>query len=118
MKTIVVIESNGDLFRRINNNYASQGYNVVCCTTMLDALSVPASDISFLAIDPLALGEGEAISYIESLKMRNSSSKVLLCVEKDDYDSMAEALNAGADDYIVGPFDDKTFIAHIDAMIV
>lgn len=118
MKTIVVIESNGDLFRRINNKYASQGYNVVYCSTLLDALSVPASEISFLAIDPLALAEGEAISYIESLKMRNSGCRVLLCVDQDDYDSMADALNAGADDYIVGPFDDRTLDAHIKAMLV
>lgn len=118
MKTIVVIETNGDLFRRINNKYASKGYNVVYCSTLLDALSVPASEISFLAIDPLALAEGEATSYIESLKMRNPGCRVLLCVCQDDADSIAEALNAGADDYIVGPFDDRTLDVHIKAMLV
>ncbi len=116
MKTIVVIESNGDLFRRINNSYAPQGYNVVYCSTMLDALSVPASEISFLAIYPRALDEEEATSYIESLKMRNPACRVLLCVAHD-YDSMTDALNAGADDYIVGPFDDNTLENHIKGML-
>lgn len=117
MKTIVVIDLDGKLFRRINKNYAPQGYNVVYCSTLLDALSVPASQVVLLAIDPLALEEGEAISYIESLKMRNSSCRVLLCTSMEDYDAMSEALNAGADDYIVAPYADRVLEDHIDSML-
>lgn len=117
MKTIVVIDLDGDLFRRINKSYAPQGYNVVYCSTLLDALSVPASEIVLLAIDPLALNEGEAISFIESLKIRNSNCYVLLCTYEEDYDAMAEALNAGADDFIVAPYPGRMLEDHIDKML-
>ena len=117
MKTIVVIDLDGDLFRRINKSYAPQGYNVVYCSTLLDALSVPASEIVLLATDPLALNEGEAISFIESLKIRNSNCHVLLCTHEEDYDAMAEALNAVADDFIVVPYPVRMLEDHIDKML-
>ncbi|MDE5646617.1 MAG: hypothetical protein K2I57_02160 [Muribaculaceae bacterium] len=117
MKTIVVIDLDGTLFRRISENYMPKGFNVVYCSTLLEALSVPASQIALLAIDPLALDEGEAISYIESLKMRNANAGVLLCSHKEDYDAMAEALSAGADDYIVAPYTGRMLEDHIDSML-
>lgn len=117
MKTIVVIEPENNLFRRINLNYTPQGYNVVACTTLLQALSVPATDVSFLAIDPRALDEGEATAYIESLKMRNPGTRILICATKDDYSGMSDALSAGADDYFVGPFEGKVLEERIDSML-
>ena len=117
MKTIVVIDVDGKLFKRIKKSYTLPDYDVKYCMTLLDALSVPVAEISLLAIDPQSLNEGEAISYIESLKIRNPQSRVLLCSRSAEYESMAEALSAGADDYIVAPFSQRVLEDHIDRML-
>lgn len=117
MKTIVVIDISGKLYRSINKVYAPRGYNVVCCTTLLEGLAVPAHMISLLAIDPLVLGE-ETVPYIEALKQRNPDCRVLLCSGEDDSALIVDGLAAGADDFIVSPYQPGLLEEHIDRMLV
>ncbi len=78
-----------------------------------DALGGAAFDLILL---DLMLPDGRGISFLKSLRATGSQVPVMILTALDQISDRIEGLNAGADDYLVKPFDLSELSARIGAV--
>lgn len=81
--------------------------------TARTALSLVDYDVVLL---DLALPDGDGRDVLNAIRQTSTGSYVLVITAQGDVVSRVQALNAGADDYIVKPFSDDELIARIRAV--
>lgn len=70
-----------------------------------------------LAIIDLGLPEMSGLELIRRLRALDKSYPVLVLTARGDWEDKVEALEAGADDYVVKPFHIKEVVARINALL-
>lgn len=70
-----------------------------------------------LAIIDLGLPEISGLELIRRLRASDKSFPVLVLTARGDWEDKVEALEAGADDYVVKPFHIKEVVARINALL-
>jgi DNA-binding response OmpR family regulator len=65
----------------------------------------------------LTLPDGNGIEVLRALRKKGKSVPVLIETARDDVTHRVEALNQGADDYIVKPFSSEELLARIRAIL-
>ena len=70
-----------------------------------------------LVILDLRLPDQDGISLCQSLRARGYAMPVMLLTGTDQAEQKAAALNAGADDYVVKPFNNQELIARVLALL-
>ncbi len=80
----------------------------------MGALEVVAYDLVVL---DLTLPDGNGIEVLRALRKNRKSVPVLIETARDDVSHRVEALDQGADDYIVKPFSSEELLARIRAIL-
>ena len=80
----------------------------------MGALEVVEYDLVVL---DLTLPDGNGIEVLRSLRKKGKSVPVLIETARDDVTHRVEALDQGADDYIVKPFSSEELLARIRAIL-
>lgn len=80
----------------------------------LDALAVQNYDVIILDI---GLPDGLGTDVLESLRNRGKATPVLMLTARSDIEDRVAALDKGADDYLIKPFDLRELHARVRAMI-
>lgn len=70
-----------------------------------------------LVLLDLQLPDGEGISYLQSMRRSADATPVIVLTARDQISNRIEGLNAGADDYLVKPFDLDELGARIRALL-
>jgi len=94
-----------------------QGYHVDHCITGQQAEAAIQSDQFAAIIFDLGLPDGLAIPVIQRLKKQGLSTPILVLTAWDQIERKVAALDAGADDYMVKPFDLRELEARIRALV-
>lgn len=102
----------------IRSHFEPYGFLIECCKSMRD---VYMTDLSPYCIILLELSENieEGLHAIESIKQRSSTREtpVLVYSTSKRSDVLVDALNAGADDYVLKPFSVRELSARINAVL-
>lgn len=112
----LIIEDEGDLASAIADHLRAQGHAVdvaVDLTAAEDALAGASYDL--LVLD-LHLPDGDGIAFLRSLRRRGDRVPVLIGTARDRITERIEGLEAGADDYLVKPYDLDEMLARIAAI--
>ena len=80
------------------------------------ALAIKTNDYSMLVLD-INLPGRSGLELLSSLRGRGDTIPCLLLTARDAVQNRVEGLNAGADDYLVKPFDLDELLARVSALI-
>ncbi len=113
---IVLVEDNLSLAKGIENALKDQGHAVDHLDDGLDAdafLSVQRADVAIVDVN---LPRLSGIEIIRRARARRDTLPMLILTARGKTSERVEGLDAGADDYLVKPFDMEELIARLRAL--
>ncbi|SEN32520.1 two-component system, OmpR family, response regulator [Gemmobacter aquatilis] len=113
---ILLIEDDTVLGAAVRDQIAADGHSVDWVTRLdaaADALAVAVFDLLLL---DLMLPDGRGIPFLRGLRGRGDVTPVIILTALDQVSDRIEGLNAGADDYMVKPFDLAELSARIGSV--
>ncbi|HRO15479.1 MAG TPA: response regulator transcription factor [Paracoccus sp. (in: a-proteobacteria)] len=113
---ILLIEDDAILGAAVRDQIAADGHSVDWVTRLdgaQDALDAASFDLVLL---DLMLPDGRGIPFLRGLRARGSVTPVIVLTALDRISDRIDGLNAGADDYLVKPFDLDELSARIGAV--
>lgn len=110
---VLLLEDDIDLGQAIADHLESAGYVVHWCKLVSQARN--ATDFEIALLD-LNLSDGDGLSLLREWRLAGLNRPVLLLTARDQISDRIRGLQAGADDYIVKPFDLDEMIARINAV--
>ncbi len=113
---ILLIEDDTVLGAAVRDQIAADGHSVDWVTRLdaaQDALNGAAFDLILL---DLMLPDGRGIDFLKRLRARGEVTPAIILTALDQVSDRIEGLNAGADDYLVKPFDLAELSARIGSV--
>lgn len=113
---IVLVEDNERLAQGIANSLRDQGYAVDWLANGTEAdqhLSQEGGDIAVIDINLPGLS---GFDVVRALRMRGDTTPVIMLTARGELDDRVGGLDAGADDYLVKPFEMAELLARIRAL--
>lgn len=113
---ILLVEDDRVIAGAVREQAESEGHSVDHADRLDvagDALSVAHFDLILL---DLMLPDGRGLPFLRSLRARGDRTPVIIMTALDQVSDRIEGLNAGADDYLVKPFDLSELSARIGAV--
>ena len=120
MSTILVVDDDVDVSTTVKKSLNKAGYQVTCATSGQAALQVLSSVRPDLILLDIALPELDGIELCRQLRLNpiTASLPILFLTVSGDMQSKTAAFNAGADDYMVKPFDLQELNLRIKALLL
>lgn len=102
---ILLVEDDPALAKGMAVRLKHMGYQTELCTTGQQALQAIADSAFDLMILDLGLPDGFALHVIKSARKTSCTIPILVLTAQDALNTKLDALNSGADDYLVKPVD-------------
>lgn len=116
MKTILIIEDDGNLSRGIGFAFEKDGYQVLFAGTASQARSVwEQHDIDLIILD-IGLPDGDGMELCRELRAC-SNVPVIMLTARDLETDVVSGLLSGADDYVTKPFSLSILRARVEALL-
>lgn len=114
---LLLIEDDPVLARGIQINLETEGYQVFLANSLRTAFAINENEKLSLVLLDLSLGDGSGIDFL--IKVRESQSRlpIIVLTARTDEESVVEALQRGANDYMKKPFGNKELVARIKAVL-
>lgn len=113
---ILLIEDDTVLGAALRDQVAGDGHSIDWVTRLDAAEDAMATAAHELVLLDLMLPDGRGIPFLKRLRARGSVVPVIILTALDQVSDRIEGLNAGADDYLVKPFDLGELSARIGAV--
>ncbi len=113
---ILLIEDDTVLGAGVRDQIASDGQSVDWVTRLDAAAEAMAGAAYDLVLLDLMLPDGRGIGFLKALRARGGVTPVIILTALDQVTDRIEGLNAGADDYLVKPFDLSELSARIGSV--
>jgi two-component system, OmpR family, response regulator TctD len=114
---LLIVEDNVDLAEWLAKLLRGENYVVDCLYDGEAAIDGANPENYDLVIVDLALPKIGGIEVIRDLRARGLSTPILILTAKDALQSRVEGLNAGADDYLIKPFEIEELEARLRALL-
>ncbi len=113
---ILLVEDDPGLGAAMRDQIAAEGHTLDWVELLADAgASVETVAYDLVLLD-LTLPDGSGIDFLRRLRAENSSVPLIILTARDRLTDRIAGLNAGADDYLVKPFDLAELSARIGAV--
>lgn len=113
---ILLIEDDKAIGSAVREHVAAGGHAVDWAETLSIARDCTAVVPYELILLDIHLPDGNGIDYLREMPKRLDSTLVIILTARDQISDRIEGLNAGADDYLVKPFDLGELSARIHAV--
>ncbi|MFD0979104.1 response regulator [Tropicimonas aquimaris] len=113
---VLLLEDAPDVAEAITERFRQRGDvvdHVVTLRSAYDFISVQDYDVAILDI---GLPDGEGTEVLKSLRDKQVPTPVLMLTARTKVDDRVSALDSGADDYLVKPFDLRELEARVRAL--
>lgn len=113
---ILLIEDDAVLGAAVRDQIAGDGHSVDW-VQRLDAADTAIAGVPYdLVLLDLMLPDGQGLPFLRRLRARGEATPVIILTALDQVSDRIEGLNAGADDYLVKPFDLAELSARIGSV--
>lgn len=118
MATILIIEDNIETQVLLQRTLSPQ-HKLVVSYNLMDALKFATDQSIDLVLLDLILPDGNGMTFLKSLCQQDKIPKIPVIILSGIHDlkSRVEALNAGADDFIIKPFDKEDILARLSSVL-
>lgn len=113
---VLLVEDDHVIGSAVRDQIAAQGHGVDWAMRLDEAgafLDVAQYDLMLL---DMALPDGRGLDFLTQIRRDQNDVPVIIVTAQDQITSRIDGLNAGADDYLVKPFDLKELTARIAAV--
>lgn len=114
---VLVVEDNPKMAAAIKQGLGEQGYAVDVSHTGIEGEELACVEPYDVIILDLMLPDRDGVEVCKNLRRRDIKSPILMLTALSATDDKVEGLNAGADDYLVKPFDFEELVARIRALL-
>ena len=113
---LLLVEDSVFLGEAVRDQIAEEGHAIDWMQCLAHAkTSVATTDYNLILLD-LMLPDGKGINFLKQLRKSGNTTPVIILTALDQLSDRIEGLNAGADDYLVKPFDLAELSARIAAV--
>lgn len=113
---ILLIEDDAVLGAAVRDQIAADGHSVDWMKRLDEAQDALAGASFDLVLLDLMLPDGLGLAFLRKLRMRGDVTPVVILTALDQVSDRIQGLNAGADDYLVKPFDLAELSARIGSV--
>jgi DNA-binding response OmpR family regulator len=114
---LLLVEDNARLASLIREGLDRQGFAVDWCETVDGAEhALTINDYDLMLLD-LGLPDGEGLDLVRALRRRQDTMPILILTARGGLDDRVLGLDAGADDYLVKPFQIPELAARCRALL-
>ncbi len=114
---LLVIEDDATLRESLAGKLVSAGFAVEQAADGKEGLYFAMEYPIDLAIIDLGLPEMSGLEVIRELRKQGKSYPVLILTARDRWEDKVDGLDAGADDYVVKPFQFEEVLARVNALV-
>lgn len=114
---LAIIEDNDLIRNMVTINLEKNGYEVASFSSAESILDHVGNDIYDLIILDIVLPGISGEEFLKIIRDQGDDTPVLMLTVKRDIPTRIKALNLGADDYIVKPFNMEELLARVKALI-
>lgn len=113
---ILLVEDEAHLAAAVRDHLVAYGETVDWCASLVDAdAALRSTDYGLVLLD-LHMPDGRGIDFLRDMRKRGDGTPVVIASARDQISDRIEGLDAGADDYLVKPYDLDEMIARIGAV--
>lgn len=114
---LLIVEDDADIAQGLAEGFARRGFASDRARTAADAgLMLDAAHYAAVILD-LGLPDADGLEFLRGLRARRVTVPVLVLTARGDVRQRIAGLNAGADDYLVKPFDMDELQARLEAVL-
>jgi len=114
---ILVVEDNNRFGQLVVEHLRGADYIVDLVGRLEEFYSITSHMDFDLYIIDLGLPDGDGLELIKKLRQNNNNTPVLIVTARADLEDKIKGLDAGADDYLVKPFNHHELLARIRALL-
>jgi two-component system response regulator PhoP len=114
---LLIVEDDAALRKSLASNLRKQGFTVDEAGDASEGEYFAAEFAITLAIIDLGLPDRSGSELVESLRSDGRNFPILILTARDHWEDKVQSLNAGADDYMVKPFNLEELSARINALL-
>ncbi|WP_299572202.1 response regulator [uncultured Shewanella sp.] len=114
---ILVIEDDPILSHHLNVQLSDLGNQVQVALTAKEGFYQATNYPIDIAIVDLGLPDKDGMSLISDIRNAGVKAPILILTARVNWQDKVEGLNAGADDYLVKPFQKEELVARLDALV-
>ncbi|MFY1046108.1 response regulator transcription factor [Chryseobacterium sp. GP-SGM7] len=115
---VLIIEDNARVSALLKRGLESQGYQIYISEDAEDALIMIENIVFGLVITDIMLPKMNGIELSKLIKQKNSELPIIMLTALETIDEKIEGFDAGADDYMVKPFEIRELYARIKAVLL
>lgn len=113
---ILIVEDDNDLCELLKFNLCQEGYVVDICNNGYDSIHLIKQEAYDIILLDRMLPEVNGMDVLSKVRTLGISVYIIMITALDGIGNRIEGLDAGADDYLVKPFDVNELIARIRAV--
>jgi two-component system, OmpR family, response regulator len=110
---VLLLEDDIDLGQAVTEHLEAAGHEVHWCKLIAQARAAPPADVSLLDLN---LPDGDGLQLLRAWRADGDRRAVIALTARDQISDRVRGLQAGADDYLVKPFDLDELLARIEAV--
>lgn len=114
---ILIVEDDGDISQMLNELLTGQGYETMQAFSGTEALLCLEKRVPEAVILDLMLPGMDGEDVLRGIKEDYPRVSVIVSSARDDVQTRVSLLRAGADDYVVKPFDTEELLARLEAVL-
>ncbi len=114
---ILVIEDDPILSHHLNVQLSELGNQVQVALTAKEGFYQATNYPIDIAIVDLGLPDKDGMTLISDIRNADVKAPILILTARVNWQDKVEGLNAGADDYLVKPFQKEELVARLDALV-
>ena len=117
MDAILLVEDDQMLGQALTAALGQEGWRVVHCVDVVSARAALVDHAFVAVLLDLGLQRGSGLDVLATMRERYDPTPVLIITARDQLSDRVRGLDAGADDYIVKPFQRDEMLARLRAVL-
>jgi DNA-binding response OmpR family regulator len=113
---ILLVEDNSDILANLADYLEIKGYTVDCAKDGLTGLHLVATQSYDLAVLDVMMPGIDGYTLCQRIRESRNNLPVIMLTARDTLDDRLQGFSAGADDYLVKPFELSELAARIEAV--
>jgi DNA-binding response OmpR family regulator len=114
---ILVVEDDDNLRLGVSDNLEEEGYDVVSTRTAAKAKEYVSRYRFDLIVLDIMLPDSDGYTLCRQWRQQGVNAMILMLTARDQEDDMIQGFSAGADDYIVKPYQLRVFLSRVAALL-
>lgn len=114
---LLIIEDDPIILEQLSKRLRKEGYATECASTAEEGLFQLEEYAIDAAIVDLGLPDQSGLEVIRNIREKGQKTPILILTARNRWQEKVEGLEAGADDYMVKPFEMEELLARLRALL-